>query len=98
MISPHRVGGKNNQKNERVLHFEKSSSFSSFSPRAHPSISLLKCDDDERALLCASVYLFVSSRQNMMNVFFFCDVSFLSKKRVSKVQGGALFCFSWRSR
>jgi len=58
MISPHRVGGKNNQKNERVLHFEKSSSFSSFSPRAHPSISLLKCDDDERALLCASVYLF----------------------------------------
>lgn len=47
-----------------------------------------------RALLCASVYLFVSSRQNMMNVFFFCDVSFLSKKRVSKVQGGALFCFS----
>ena len=25
----------------------------------------------------------------MMNVFFFCDVSFLSKKRVSKVQGGA---------
>jgi hypothetical protein len=58
MISPHRVGGKNNQKNERVLHFEKSSSFSSFSPRAHPSISLLKCDDDdERALLCVCLSL-----------------------------------------
>ena len=83
MISPHRVGGKNNQKNERVLHFEKSSSFSSFSPRAHPSISLLKCDDDERALLCASVYLFVSSRQNMMNVFFFV-MSFLNKKEYQK--------------
>jgi hypothetical protein len=84
MISPHRVGGKNNQKNERVLHFEKSSSFSSFSPRAHPSISLLKCDDDdERALLCASVYLFVSSRQNMMNVFFFV-MSFLNKKEYLK--------------
>jgi hypothetical protein len=87
MISPHRVGGKNNQKNERVLHFEKSSSFSSFSPRAHPSISLLKCDDDdERALLCASVYLFVSSScQNMMKCVFFV-MSFLSKKRASKVK------------
>ena len=85
MISPHRVGGKNNQKNERVLRFEKSSSFSSFSPRAHPSISLLKCDDDdERALLCASVYLFVSSScQNMMKCVFFV-MSFLSKKEYLK--------------
>ena len=36
-----------------------------------------------RALLCASVYLFVSSRQNMMNVFFFV-MSFLNKKEYLK--------------
>ena len=35
-----------------------------------------------RALLCASVYLFISSRQNMMKCVFFV-MSFLSKKRVS---------------
>ena len=36
-----------------------------------------------RALLCASVYLFVSSRQNMMKCVFFCDV-FSQQKRVFK--------------
>ena len=84
MISPHRVGGKNNQKNERVLHFEKSSSFSSFSPRAHPSISLLKCDDDddESFVVCVCVSLcFVASKHDEM--CFFCDV-FSQQKRVFK--------------
>ena len=35
MISPHRVRGKNNPKNERILNYFEKSSFSSFSP-AHP--------------------------------------------------------------
>jgi hypothetical protein len=90
MISPHRVGGKNNQKNERVLHFEKSSSFSSFSPRAHPSISLLKCDDDDESFVvcvCVSLY-FVASKHDEM--CFFCDVFSKQKKSILKVQGGQL--------
>ena len=36
-----------------------------------------------RALLCASVYLFVSSRQNMMKCVFFL-MSFLNKKEYLK--------------